>query len=307
MEFESYSIYRESDNSSVSLAEIDVLICKELNLDFSERDYGHFHFTEPEDQIVGDQTSISWAGLLHVIVYYSKIHFGRCTSYDVVSAMAWVRHFAVTFPPSVEVFTYNLMKVLTQNGLYVYVHKRRNYGRENEYFCGYDGNTLYINDTGIYECENRFSLRNYYPDDSNLMEKSQIRQEYINIGWESYYRPSLKRMIIPSEIKSIHRDFFNGGYVNQNVLLPDSLEVLDGFHKSFVRELTFPKGIKSVNILGFFRSHIHTLRLEGIGKCQFNPEAFCDCQIEYLSIPEREMLKVDNFPFMDNVHHIQFH
>lgn len=308
MEYETFSIYSESDNTKVKLLDIDDLICKELNLDCSGTDYGHFHFSEPQNTIKkGCRTAISWAALLHVIAYYSDIQYGRCTSYDIESAIAWVRHFAITLPPSVIDFTYKLMQVLTQNGLYVYVNLLHDIGRKNEFFCGYDGTTLYRNETGMYKCDTRSFLNVYYPAISNLMEKSQIRQEYSNLGLKSYYHPSVEMLIIPSGIKYIDSSFYYKGYVNKYVLLPDTLEVLDGFKEAFVRELTIPKSVRSMNFNAFKDGYIQSLRLEEIGKCDFDSKAFSGCKIEYLSIPETEMRKAIDLPFFHSVKHFNFH
>lgn len=307
MEFESYSIYRDRNNTKVRLKDIDELICRELNLEHSEKDFGHFYFTEPEEQIIGSQTSISWAGLLHVITYYSKLQYGRCTTYDVESAMAWVRHYAVLFPPSVMPFTTKLMDLLTQNGLYVHCDFARDNGRKNEFICGYYGESMYLNESGVFQCGIGFNLRHYYPTVHNLLNISPLRQEYGTQEYRTYYSFAIDTLVIPSGIRSIHSDFFNGGYVERSVMLPDSLQRLEGFNSSFIREITIPAGVKTLGWTAFRECIIQHLRLERIGDCEFQQGAFGGSRIEYLSIPEREMLRVRDFPFIDRVQNIKFH
>ena len=88
MGFDSYTIRKIDDDSRVNLNDVDKLICEEFKLEFNETDYGHFFFTESEEQLGSFQKSISWAGLLHVIAYYSEIKYGKNSVYDVDAAMA---------------------------------------------------------------------------------------------------------------------------------------------------------------------------------------------------------------------------
>lgn len=309
MEFASYSIFRESDNSRVSLKEIDPLVCRELGLEFSEKDYGHFHFPEREKEKKGGQGSISWAGLLYVIAYYSYLRYGRCSKYDVESAMAWVRHYAVTFPPSVMQFTTKLMNLLAQHGLYVHCDFTRDNGRENEFICEYYGETMYLNESGVFHCSIGFKLVHYYPTHQNILREPPVREEYECWGeiCKEYYSVTIDTLIIPSGIRSIDRDFFERGYVEKSVALPDSLQRLEGFNETFIGKITIPAGVKFVDSLAFRKSTIHMLRLESIGDCEFHRSSFSESKIENLSIPASEMNRVKYLPFIEYVRAVTYH
>lgn len=301
MEFESYSIKRMSDNSNVKLIDIDPLVCKGLGLEFSDKDFGHFYFTEPEDEMECDQKSISWPGLLHVIAYYSKIKYGRCDIYDVEAAMAWVRQYAVTFPPSIMEFTSRLMKFLSDNRLYVFVDLIRKKGIKNEFISDYDGRRLYCNEYGIFECYGAFNLDKYYPDNRNLLKQQEInKNDYNSIG-DMLYSPSIRNLIIPEGIRTITPDFFKGGYVDRHIILPDSLVELEGFNDSYIREITIPASLRKVGACSFRKSNIGILFLDSIGSCEFNKFAFCESFIEKLYVSRYEKERCEELPFICQV------
>lgn len=139
MAFDSFSIRKIADNSKVNLDEVDKMVCDEFNFEFNEKDYGHFYFTETEEELGSFQKSISWAGLIHTIVYYSYINYGKCSTYDIEAAMAWIRENAIIFPHSAIDFTTKLAEFLEQKGLYVFAHFLRDTDYKDEYINTYNG------------------------------------------------------------------------------------------------------------------------------------------------------------------------
>lgn len=308
MEFESYSIIKESDNSIVPLNELDPLVCMELNLEYSDKDFGHFHFTEKENEISADQKSISWAGLLHVAAYYSKIKYGRCSSYDVEAAMAWVCQYAVTFPPSILDFTSRLMSFLSEHGLYVRVDIRHQNGKENEFTNDHDASKIYRNNCGIFQCWREDRLLKYYPDSRCLLNQPKIKYKFNNLSLNPLcYSPSISELIIPSGIKSIDMDFFREGYVESPVELPNTLEELEGFNEAYIEEFTIPANVKKIGFSAFNHCKIKKLILARIHGCEFDKNAFCNAEIENLYIPEREILNSTELPFLNYVTDIRFY
>lgn len=128
MIFDSFSIRKITDNSIVNIDELDKMVCNELNLELKDKDYGHFIFTESEEELGSFQKSISWVGLIHTIVYYSNIGYGKSSIYDLEAAMAWIKEYAINFPCSTLQFTSKLVLLLKQKGLYVFVNYHRDEG-----------------------------------------------------------------------------------------------------------------------------------------------------------------------------------
>ena len=73
--FSTFEIRSQHTQKSVDYNELDRLICEKFDLKYSNEDYGHFPFLEGEMH----QESISWAGLIHEIVYWSDIDYGTRT------------------------------------------------------------------------------------------------------------------------------------------------------------------------------------------------------------------------------------
>ena len=129
MAFDSFDIRLIRDNNRADLNEVDKLICEEFGLGLSDNDYGHFYFTESKEELGSFQKSISWAGLIHVIVYYSNINYGKASNYDIEAAMTWIREYAVDFPHSATVFTTKLVEFLKEKGFYIFVNYHRDEDR----------------------------------------------------------------------------------------------------------------------------------------------------------------------------------
>lgn len=123
--FESFDIRRKTNDEVIPLKTIDIILRRQLSLKDHEsgEPFGHFYFPEPQEEDDDFPESISWARLIHVIAYYSKIHYGKCSVYDVESAMAWTREY-VLFPHSAYTFTERMMKVLDKEGFYVFIRYR---------------------------------------------------------------------------------------------------------------------------------------------------------------------------------------
>lgn len=138
--------------------------------------------------------------------------------------------------------------------------------KDNDMFFNQKNNSVvYRNETGLYECNEHGMLMKYYPSVDNLLSEHIVRERYT--FRDSYYSPCVKRMIIPEGVKSLRDEFFRGGLVENElilpstltsieycvlanthlskVVLPDSLEMIGGFAfgNSIIEELVYPRKI----------------------------------------------------------------
>lgn len=138
--------------------------------------------------------------------------------------------------------------------------------KDNDVFINQVNNSVvYRNETGLYECDEQGMLMKYYPSIDNLLGESVVREHY-TFG-DEYYSPCVKRMVIPEGVKSLRDEFFRGGLVENElilpstltsieycvlanthlskVILPDSLEMIGGFAfgNSIIEELVYPRKI----------------------------------------------------------------
>ena len=138
--------------------------------------------------------------------------------------------------------------------------------KDNDVFINQVNNSVvYRNETGLYECDEQGMLMKYYPSIDNLLGESVVREHY-TFG-DEYYSPCVKRMVIPEVVKSLRDEFFRGGLVENElilpstltsieycvlanthlskVILPDSLEMIGGFAfgNSIIEELVYPRKI----------------------------------------------------------------
>lgn len=136
--------------------------------------------------------------------------------------------------------------------------------KDNDMFFNQKNNSVvYRNETGLYECNEHGMLMKYYPSVDNLLSEHIVRERYT--FRDSYYSPCVKRMIIPEGVKSLRDEFFRGGLVENElilpstltsieycvlanthlskVVLPDSLEMIGGFAfgNSIIEELVYPR------------------------------------------------------------------
>lgn len=290
MAFDSFDIRKITDNSRANLNEVDKLICDEFGLEFSDKDYGHFFFTESEEELGAFQKSISWAGLLHVIVYYSIINYGKVSNYDIEAAMTWIREYAVHFPHSATVFTTKLVKFLEEKGFYVFVNFHRDEDRNcNEYTNSYNSHMILKNESGVFECNDKGKLLRFYPDSQNLLDEAKVRETY-TFG-KSYYKPCIHSLIIPEGVTSLEHEFFRGGLVQDNVQLPNSLVSLGDkwnpcvFSDSCLPELIIPDNVNLIGEFAFGNSRIRSLRLTRVFESEYLRQ-FKGAYIETLFLPE---------------------
>lgn len=271
MAFESFDIKRVRDNQVIPQKEIDLFLRKELSLKDHEIDkpFGHFYFPESREELDGFQESISWAGLIHTIAYYSKIHYGKCSTYDVESAMAWTREY-VLFPHSAYVFVENLMKVLEKAGLYVFIHFHDD-KTEDEYKNS-NGGMVLKSESGLFECSYKGELLNFYPASENLIPENPIREHYV-LG-RRCYTPCVHNLIIPEGVTSIKDGFFARGHVESTITFPSTLTSIgDVFNKGVfsgveVNEMVIPPTILSIGNFAFENSRIQTLRITFRNTCE---------------------------------------
>ena len=118
-----------ADGSEADIMEIDTMLREHFQLRTNKDDlpYGHFYFT---DRPMATQESISWAGLIHCVVYYSKINGGRRSTYDMVAALTWIKWAGILFPDSSVDFLSKMMEYLEQTGYYVYVERRISFDKD---------------------------------------------------------------------------------------------------------------------------------------------------------------------------------
>lgn len=307
MAFSSFSIRRISDNTDVPLEEVDSIVRKELSLKDHEKDkpYGHFYFTETEEELGGFQKSISWAGLIHTVVYYSDIDYGKSTVYDIEAAMAWISIHAIYFPHSAIVFASKLMKVLKQSGYYVFVDfYRDDRGNPDEFVCSYDGHKIYRSKSGLFECDSQGKLLDFFPDSKNLMDETKVKEMY-RLGGKSlvdYYRPCVHTLIIPEGVTSFEREFFRDGLVNDIIRFPSTLKQIGSdyedcvFAGSFLPEVIIPRTVKMIGRFAFGASHIKRLVFEDDIQCIYLRQ-FKESVVDELVIPHAMWERNDGLVF----------
>jgi hypothetical protein len=294
MAFDSFSIRRLVDNTIINLNEVDKMVCEEFNLELSDEDYGHFFITLTEEEqkrgghLGHSQKTISWAGLVNLIVEDSFINYGKCSVYDMEAAVAWVREHAVRLPLSISEIISNLMHFLNQKGLYIFVNYHRDEERNQDgYVCACNGYSIYKNQSGVFECDNRGNLLNFYPDAENLLEESVVREVYQYN--KDFYRPCVHELIIPEGVVSIDGPFFNDGYVKDEIRFPESLRSIGGsdypvFAHSHFPWVVIPSGVNMIGFLAFCHSEMESVSFERLFDCKYLRQ-FRDAQIGTLYLP----------------------
>lgn len=276
MAFSSFDIRKIAGNSQVDIYELDKLVREEFSLKDHEIDkpYGHFYFTESEEELDGFQKSISWAGLIHVIIYYSNINYGKSSIYDIEAAIAWVREHAIQLPNSALAFTTKLMRFLKQRGYYVFVNFHRDeYRNSNEYVNTYNSYKILKNESGLFECDENGKLLEFYPDSRNLIDEAKIRETY-TFG-KSYYKPCVHSLVIPEGVTALEREFFSGGFVKDQIQFPQTLVSLGDkwnpgvFSNSCLPEIIISDNVCSIGEFAFGNSHIKSLRFTRVPRCEY--------------------------------------
>lgn len=314
MAFDSFCLRKIADNSRVDFETVDKLICDEFGLEFSDKDYGHFFFTESKEELGSFQESISWAGLIHVIVYYSNINYGRTSNYDIEAAMAWIREYAVHFPHSATIFTTKLVKFLKEKGVYVFVNFHRDEDRNsNEYDNTYNSYKILKNESGLFECDAEGKLLRFYPDSKNLLDEAKVRENY-TFG-KSYYRPCVHSLIIPEGVTSFEREFFCGGLVQDYVQLPSTLVSLGErwtagvFSNARLPEIVIPDNVNSIGDFAFGNSRIKSLKLTRVFECEYLRQ-FKGAHIETLYLPkecQQQWQQGDGYTYLHRTNNVEFY
>lgn len=291
MPFDTFVIKRHTDNSTVNLNDVDRLVCERFNMTFSEEDYGHFFFTERP--LNGFQESISWAGLIHVVIYHSKIEWGNRTAFNMESAMTWVCTYAIHFPESAICFFKELMEFLYQSGFYIFVSVN-NYlddscGFGTEGFISIRKRRLILESaSGLFECDADGTLLKFYPAPDNILAEPRIRERY-NYTTD-YYNPHVRHLIIPSGVKSISAEFFRNGCVEEHIEFPDTLISIGedahgcAFANSYLPDVVIPDSVKNIGVFAFGGTHIDTLQLPSSLRSPYLRQ-FKDSHIGTLMIP----------------------
>lgn len=315
MAFDSFDIRKITDNSRADLNEVDKLICDEFGLEFSDNDFGHFYFTESEEELGAFQKSISWAGLIHVIAYYSNINYGKASDYDIEAAMTWIREYAVHFPHSAIVFTTKLVKFLKEKRFYVFVNFHRDEDRNsNEYANTYNSYKIIKNESGLFECNDEGKLLRFYPDSQNLLDEAKVSKTY-TFG-KSYYKPCIHSLIIPEGVTSLEHDFFIGGLVQDVIQLPSTLVSLGDkwnpgvFSDSCLPEIVIPDSVHSIGEFAFGNSRVKSLRFTRIFECEYLRQ-FKGAYIGTLFLPKEHLQQwqkgFDGYAFLHEVKNVDFY
>ena len=257
--FSTYEIRSLHTQKCVDYNELDKLICEKFSLKFSNEDYGHFPFHEDEMP----QKSISWAGLIHATVYYSDIDYGTRRKSEILGALVYVIKHAIHFPMRmIDILSRLLDFIYDEQKMYIYVsiHPDK-YDPPYLYKNIYAHKMILKNETGLFECDEDGKLLSYYPSIEVLMEKNEVRERYTN--WIcSYYRPCIHSMIVPEGVTSFCKDFFRGGMIGGDLVLPKTLKMIGTdtedcvFAETNIGRIILPDSIESIGIFAFGNSEI---------------------------------------------------
>lgn len=261
MNFTTFEIRHLSTKECVDYEELDKLICEKFDLKYSNEDYGHFPFLEGEMH----QESISWAGLIHEIVYWSDIDYGTRRKSEVLGALVYVIKYAIRFPMRmIDVLSKLLDFIYDEQKMYIYVRMRPNECDPDYLYKNvYAHKQILKNETGLFECDEDGKLLSYYPSINVLMEKTEVRERYTYS--DSYYRPCIHSMIVPEGVTSFCREFFRGGMIEGDLVLPQTLKVIGTeidysvFADSSIGRVILPNTVESIGVFAFGKSNIEEL------------------------------------------------
>lgn len=311
--FDSYNIRRVSDNCIVDIDEVDKLVTEHFHLELRENDYGHFLLTleEDEKERYGHfQKSISWVGLLHIIIYHTKVDYGKKSVYELLGALIIMRKRCVFFPRCADKMIVELAEFLQEQGLYVHANYNDS-GRELHCVNPYNYHTMWKNLTGIFESDEHGVLLEFYPSIKNL---SLDRNSYPTV------QPCVKEMVIPEGITSISSRFFSHSRISEGIEFPNSLVDIGGkssessgsgaFFESFLPYVAFPQSLESIETHSFWGCHIRRLRLTNDQLRRFPENCFMGTEIETLHLPWNMKSHIDDvmgiyFP-KSHVYNIEF-
>lgn len=136
--------------------------------------------------------------------------------------------------------------------------------KDNDVFINQVNNSVvYRNETGLYECDEQGMLMKYYPSIDNLLGESVVREHY-TFG-DEYYNPCVKRMVIPEGVKSLRDEFFRGGLVENELILPSTLTSIGSHHERCVlanthlSKVVLPDSLEMIGVFAFDNSIIEEL------------------------------------------------
>ena len=136
--------------------------------------------------------------------------------------------------------------------------------KDNDVFFNQKNNSVvYRNETGLYECNEHGMLMKYYPSIDNLLSEHIVRERYT--FRDSYYSPCVKKMIIPEGVKSLRDEFFRGGLVENELILPSTLTSIGSHHKGCVlanthlSKVVLPDSLEMIGVFAFGNSIIEEL------------------------------------------------
>lgn len=315
MAFVSFSIRNNADNSIVNMDEVNRMVCDEFNLEFTEKDYGHFYFTESKEELGGFQKSISWAGLVHTIVYYSDINYGKSSSYDIEAAMAWVKEHAIFFPHSAIVFTSKLAAFLKQKGMYVFVNFHRDEDRnENEFVNSYNHYKILKSESGMFECDDEGKLIRFYPEPQNLLDETIVRETYT--FRKSFFNPCVRSLIIPEGVTAISEGFFINGFVMDTIRFPNTLCSIGNradsnvFAEARLPDIIIPDKVNMIGSFAFGNSIIKSIRFSRVFECeylrQFKGACIETLYLPYECLPQWE-LGFDGYAYLHEAKNVDFY
>ena len=265
MSWSTFDIKCKVTNKGVDFNKLDTLVCDRFGLKnlnpFGEDDYGHFPFEEGEMH----QRSISWVGFIHSIIYYSDIDYGKRRKSEMLGALAYVMEHCVKFPiRMIRVLSQLLDFLYDEQHLYIYVTVVPDeYDPDYLYKNVYAHKQILKNETGLFECDEDGKLLSYYPSINVLMEKTEVRERYTYR--DSYYRPCIHSMIVPEGVTSFCREFFRGGMIEGDLVLPQTLKVIGTeiddcvFADSSIGRVILPNTIESIGDFAFGKSNIEEL------------------------------------------------
>ncbi len=167
MSFSDFTIRDSNTHSVIDIDIIDRRIKEKFNLDYIDYqgrsdEYCQLYFS---DVLVNSfQKSISWAGLLHTIIYYSEIGYGPATTYDIESALSYVSLYLIKFPKSSKNILSNILHAFEEWECYVFVEYHNDYDEKTK--CYFDENKndfLIYTDIGICRCNKDGELVDFIP------------------------------------------------------------------------------------------------------------------------------------------------
>lgn len=149
-----FSIRYIADNSIVDINQVDTFVKNEFEADY----------LSSCDVIIPEDSKVTWTKLVHAIVYYSEIPFGRCTKYNFEAAFEWVRLNAILFHEGYSRYISKLWDFLESKGYYIFCNFHRDDERErNIYGKGEQLDDIIIkNQEGLFFCRKRFGDNEKY-------------------------------------------------------------------------------------------------------------------------------------------------